>query len=131
MKIRHVLRTVPALAFLACVPAVSFSSDSYLSHGEASRAVSKLFESVGSAYECDISSISIEEVVSASGESRFYYVSFKAIGLQCNEAEEVLNYRGKSKGLWFNRRPKPKRIDKVPEEPNLDLIHEIDPEMDG
>ena len=131
MRNRQVRHTVPVLAFLASVPVTSSSSEYKLSQEEASRAASELVQSVGPAYDCEISDIAITDTKSSGGESGYYFVSFRAIGPRCTEAHEVLNYRGRSKGLWFIRKPRPKRIDKNPEEPNLDLIHEIDPPMNA
>ena len=130
MKNRHVLRIILVLAVLVCVPTASFSSENKLSPEEASKAVSELVQSVGPKYECRIFGIGIWEVHSSSGESADYHVSFEAFGQRCDEARKVLNHRGKSKGLWFFKRPKPNRIDKVPDKPKLDLINEIDPPVD-
>jgi len=130
MSTRHVLITVPVLAFLACAPMAGLTSDNRLSSEEASQAVSELVDSVGPAFDCDISVISIRETPASSREISYYYVSFEATGVRCNEAHEVLSYRGKSKGLWFLRSKKPKRKDELPKEPNLDLIHEIDPPVE-
>ena len=130
MRDRHIIRTIFVLAFLACIPTFSYSSSNKLTSEEASRAVEELVQTVGPAYECLIWGTAIREVHPANEESGYYHVSFDAFGPRCDEALKALNYRGKSKGLWFFRTPKPERIDKVPEEPNLDLIHEIDPPVD-
>ena len=130
MKNRRVFHTLPVLAFLTLAPVIGLSSDSGLSLEEAKKTASELIQSVGPAYECDITNISLRDVSSPDEESGIYFVSYDAIGVRCDAANKVLNERGKSKRLWFIRRPKAKRIDKVPEEPNLDLIHEINPKIE-
>ena len=127
MGIRHVLITVPVVGFLAGAPIAGNTSDITLSSEEASQAVSELVASVGPAFDCEISVISIRQTSVSSSEISSFYVSFEATGVRCDEAHEVLSYRGKFKGLLFLRSKKPNRKDEFPKEPNLDLIHEIDP----
>jgi hypothetical protein len=130
MKNRRVFHALPVLAFVTLVPVTGLSSDNGLSLEEAERTASELIQSVGPAYECEINNVSLRDVSPADEEPGIYFVSYDAIGVRCDVANKVLNERGKSKKLWFIQRPKAKRIDKVPGEPNLDLIHEINPQID-
>jgi len=130
MKNRRVLPALPMLAFLASVPAVGLSSDNNLSLEEARKVATELVQSVGPEHDCNIFNVALRKVSSSNEEPSIYFVSYDALGLRCELVNQVLNERGKSKGLWFNRRPKAERIDKVPEEPNLDLIHEVNPPVE-
>lgn len=130
MKNRRVLCALPFVAILALVPAVSLLSDNNLSIEEARKAVTDLVQLVGPEHDCDISNVALRKVSPADEEYAIYFVSYDALGLRCELANQELNERGKPKGLWFNRRPKAEIIDKAPEEPNLDLIHEVNPPVD-
>jgi len=130
MKNRHVLNTLPVLAFLTFVPVVGLSSDSELSLEEAREAATELLQSVGAEYECDIFNIVIRKSTSAKEGSGYYLVSYDAIGFRCILADQELRELGESRGLRFDRRPRAETIDKVPEDPNPDPIHEVDPPVE-
>lgn len=127
MKKCRVFRILPVLALLTSVPAVGLSPDRNLSLEEVRKVASKLVQSVGPANDCDIFNLSVRNVSSSDAEPSIYFVSYDAIGLRCESVNQALKERGKSQGLWFMRRPKHERIDKIPEEPNIDPIHEADP----
>ena len=130
MSTRHRLHILLLAPFLVTVPLVGNSADDKLSPDEAERAVSELVDSVGPAFDCKIVVISIKESSSAFHEIGHYFVSFEASGARCDEAHEVLVYRGGFKGLLFLRSTKPAPGKYPCREPNLDLIHEIDPPME-
>lgn len=130
MSTRHNLGAISAFAFLTCTATFGQTSDNTMSHAEASQAASELVESIGLAFDCTISVKAIRESTFSSRESRFYYVSFEASGKRCDEAHEALSNRGKSKRPWFIRSQKPRRDDDLAKEPNLDLIHKIDPPVE-
>ena len=117
-------------ASLAGAPTASHSSDETSDRQQADRSVSDLVRSVGPAFECDISDILIAEIGSSEDETPYYRVSFEGTGGRCDEALSVLNYRGKSKGLWFVRRPTTELGPGTSGEASLILIHEIDPPSD-
>ena len=131
MKNRRVLRALPLLAFLAFVPVIGLSSEDNLSLEEAKRAAIELVQTVGPEHDCEILNVGLEKVSPPNEMPAIYFVSYDALGLRCELVNQELNKRGKSKGLWFNRRPKSEKIDKMPEEPNLDLIHEINPPVEA
>ena len=130
MSTRLVLRTISALVLVTCTPTIGITSDQILTHAEANQAVSELVDAIGPAFDCRIAVKAIRNADSTSQENRYYYVSFEATGERCDEAHKVLSYRGKSKGLWFLRSQKPEREDDLAKEPNLDLIHEVDPPVE-
>ena len=130
MRNRHVFHTFLVLTSLALMPTHGLSSDGGLSIEEAEKVASKLMQSLGPAYACEMTNVSIEDVSASDEEPNIYFVSYDAFGLRCDAANKLLNERGRPNRIWFRIRSKSKQIDKVPVEPNLDLIHDVDPQVD-
>ncbi len=120
--------------WLSVVVAHVHASEDSLSYQSAQIAVAELIKSVGPAYECDISIVSLRTAPPEFEELANYFVVFEASGQCCDEAHKVLAYRGKSKGLLFFLETSSQDRATIPEQemkaPNLDLIHEIDPQND-
>ena len=128
------IRVVLLALWLSVVVAHVHASEGSLSYQSAQIAVAELVQSVGPAYECDISIVSIRTAPPEFEKLANYFVVFEALGQRCDEAHKVLAYRGESEGLLFFLETSSQDRATIPEQemngPNLDLIHEIDPPND-
>ena len=110
------------------------TSDEKLSYESAQTAVADLIQSVGPAYECSFSIVSLRTTPPKAQLLGNFIVVLESSGLRCAEAHKVLAYRGESKGLvFFFEKPNRDRSTYPKQEgqhQNLDLIHEIDPPDD-
>ena len=130
MKHPRVVRILTVVPWLSCVPSVGLPSESQLSLEEATRVATELVQSVAPEHDCDVFNLALEKVVTADGERVVYIVAYNALGSRCILVEQELSERGKAQGLRFHRR-KPATIDKLREQPNFDLIHEVNPPADA
>ena len=73
---------------------------------------------------------SIEPSPFASPEMELFFVTLKAEGPECEQAFDVLNHRGRNRGLYFALPKDSETEGERPAGTNFDLIHEIDPEVE-
>lgn len=119
-----------AAAFLIVMSPARLVAVDSLTGDEAREAASDLADAVGKDYDCDIVVTSIKAGPPSDQGLRHFFVSFKASGSRCDQAQTALNDRGKTRGLVFLKKAPPREKDDPLDEPILDLIHEIDPPVE-
>lgn len=129
MQIRRTRRYTPVLLML--LPLAVLAADDESAIEAAGAAADEIIAYTRVLFDCEMLVESIERPRLAGMEADFWFVTLKAEGVECEQAFDVLNRRGRNRGLYF---PLPKDPDDAPEPPgrmNFDLIHEIDPETDN
>ena len=130
MSNRYTLVLALIMVFAIGVPKPGVADDDRLTREEAEEAVAELVEAVSADYDCKITVSSIKATPPSEGATGYYFVSFTASGLRCDQAHTALTDRGKSKGLVFLKSTRSKDKAEPSEEPILDLIHQIDPPVE-
>ena len=97
---------------------------------EVREAVSELIEYTAVLFECNMPVKSIEPSQFQQQEVELYFVTLNADGLECEQAFDVLNHRGRNRGLYFTMAKENDGEAENPARTNLGLIHEIDPEIE-
>ncbi len=119
--------TVALAAVVITVSSTSPASDEEQSLDEVAQVFVRVLNSIEFEFDCLIKVISIRQIPASIRSAGHYYAEFRASGIECREATETLQSRGKAEDIVFFRRDRPYTPDIPRKEPILDLIHEIDP----
>ena len=121
----------PAAFLFLLVPIAASATDEDAAIDQAADATSELIAYTRVLFECDMLIDTIERSPIEHPEMDLFFVTLKAEGIECERAFDVLNHRGRNKGLYFSL-PKDDATDgERPAGTNLGLIHEIDPEVES
>lgn len=127
MTISKPCATVLFVAVVITVSATSWASDEEQSVEEVAQVFIQILSSIESEFDCLLKVISIRRVPASTSSAEHYYAEFRASGIECGDASEMLRRRGQSEGIVFFRRNKPYKPDTAGKEPILDLIYQVDP----
>lgn len=111
-----------------CLPTLA-SADTTDVGEETMSAIDELISIIMPAYDCVVDEYSVSGFRLA--DEKWQKVKVKSSGKRCDEALQMLNYRGKSNGWVFwsvGGTDSHGRTPRSDDEREQDLIHEIDPE---
>lgn len=127
---RLIGKTTAPLALLSLLSTAALASDDEAGIEEAGESANEIIQYTRVLFDCDMLIESIEPSPIQHREIDLYFITLTAEGIECEQAFDVLNHRGRSRGLFFALPKEPDDGPEVPGQTNLGLIHEIDPEVE-
>ncbi len=116
---------------LLMLPTLATATDEDADIEQAANTTSELIAYTRVLFDCDMLIESIEPSMIEGREMGFYFVTLKADGIECEQAFDVMNQRGRDKGLFFALPRNSETDGEDPGRMNFELIREIDPEAEG
>lgn len=129
-----IARNMPMLfaVLLVCsiAPRLVLASDDDAEIEEAVEATSELIAYTEVLFECNMLIETVEPWPIHNPQEGTFFVTLEAEGKECEQAFDVMNHRGRNRGLFFRPVKDNETEGERPAGTTLDLIHEIDPEIE-
>ncbi|MDJ0909626.1 MAG: hypothetical protein QNI99_10560 [Woeseiaceae bacterium] len=130
MATRTVSMFIAVLLAISIAPGLVLASDDDTEIDEAVEKTSELISYTQVLFDCNMLIETIQPWPIQEPQDGFFFVTLEAEGKECEQAFDVMNNRGRNRGLFFRPAKDNATDDERPAGTNFDLIHEIDPEVE-